>query len=271
MSVREGGDFKSGEELIGSAHRLTARDITLAAAMGHAALDVVRRPVVAILATGDELVAPGTTPAVDQIVCSNTYGVAAMVAAAGGDPRLLGIAADTRQSLDAKIAEAEGCDVLITIGGASVGDHDLVGPVLTARGMALDFWKIAMRPGKPLMFGRLGGQRVLGLPGNPVSSLITARLFLVPLVRALLGLTPEPAIPQTARAAIDLSANGPRAHYMRAVATVGADGLHAVTPIPNQDSSLMRPLAAANCLIVRPIDAASVAAGAPVPILLLDF
>ncbi len=145
-------------------------------------------PVVAILATGDELVEPGETPAADQIVSSNSYGLAAMVEAAGGEPRLLGIARDTRASLLAKIAEAEGADILVTIGGASVGDHDLVGPMLQESGAALDFWRIAMRPGKPLMFGRRGAQRVLGLPGNPVSCLVTARVFLVPLIRAMLGL-----------------------------------------------------------------------------------
>ena len=265
------GDFGSGHIGLAAGRRLTARDVTLAAAMGHATLAVRRRPVVAILATGDELVLPGETPGLDQIVCSNTFGIAAMVRQAGGDPRLLGIARDSRESLGAHVEQAAGADILVTVGGASVGDHDLVAPVLQARGMTLDFWKIAMRPGKPLMHGRLGGQRVLGLPGNPVSSLICTRLFLQPLIRALLGLVPEPETAQTARAAVPLSANGPRAHYMRATSCRGADGMREVTPVRSQDSSLLTPLADADCLIVRPIRAPAVPAGAPVPVLSLDF
>ena len=266
-----GGDFKAGDVLIPAGRRLSARDITLAAAMGHAELTVRRAPRVAILATGDELVPPGTTPQADQIVCSNTFGIAAMVRAAGGDPVLLGIAADTRDSLEAKIAEAEGCDILVTVGGASVGDHDLVAPTLQKHGLSLDFWKIAMRPGKPLMFGTLGNQRVLGLPGNPVSSLVCARLFLMPLVRALLGLAPEPNRTLTARTAVALAANGPRAHYMRATTRRGDDGQLEAIPVRSQDSSLMAPLAEADCLIVRPIRAPAQAAGSAVPVMLLDF
>ena len=266
-----GGDFKTGDELLSAGRRLTPRDITLAAAMGHAELVVRRPPRVGILATGDELVLPGITPQTDQIVCSNTFGIAAMVRAAGGEPVLLGIAADTAQSLQQKVDEASTCDILVTAGGASVGDHDLVAPVLTARGMSLDFWKIAMRPGKPLMFGHLGPQRVLGLPGNPVSSLVCARLFLVPLVRALLGLTPEPDRTLSARTTQPLSANGPRAHYMRATSRTAADGQTEVTPVRSQDSSLMSPMAQADCLIVRTINEPARAAGAMVPILQLDF
>ncbi|MGE3917233.1 MAG: gephyrin-like molybdotransferase Glp [Hyphomicrobiaceae bacterium] len=266
-----GGDFRSGELLLPAGRRLTARDITLAAATGHAALAVRRPPVVAILATGDELVLPGVAPGPDQIVCSNTFGIAGMVRAAGGTPRLLGIARDTAESLAERLDQAKGADILVTVGGASVGDHDLVGPVLRERGMALDFWKIAMRPGKPLMYGRLGPQHVVGLPGNPVSSLVCTRLFVIPLVRALLGLEPEPVRPLAARAAVPLSANGPRAHYMRAKARQGDNGQLEVTPVANQDSSLMRPLADADCLLVRPIGATALAAGASVPVLMLDF
>ena len=165
----------------------------------------------------------------------------------------LGIARDLPESLVAHFAKAGDADVFVTIGGASVGDHDLVAPVLTAQGMALSFWKIAMRPGKPLMFGRLRQTRILGLPGNPVSALVCARLFLVPLLRALLGLSPEGDGAQLkARSAVALEANGPREHYMRAIARRGDDGLALVTPVRSQDSSLLSPLAEADCLLVRP-------------------
>jgi molybdopterin molybdotransferase len=266
-----GGDFGIGESLLPAGRKLSARDIVLAAAMGHAALPVRRPPLVAILATGDELVLPGIPPGPSQIICSNTFGIAGMVRAAGATPRLLGIARDTAGSLAEHLDRAMGADIVVTVGGASVGDHDLVGPVLKSRGMALDFWKIAMRPGKPLMYGRLGGQHVLGLPGNPVSSLVCTRLFLMPLVRALLGLEPEPSRMIEARTAVPLAANGPRAHYMRAKSQRTEDGTLRVTPVANQDSSLMRPLADADCLIVRPIAAPALPAGAPVPTLDLDF
>ncbi len=266
-----GGDFAAGDVLIAADRRLTARDVVLAAAMGHAELAVRRPPVVAILASGDELVLPGITPGPDQIVCSNTFGIAGMVRAAGGVPRLLGIARDSADSLGERIEAAGDADILVTVGGASVGDHDLVGPVLASRGMALDFWKIAMRPGKPLMYGRLGRQHVLGLPGNPVSSMVCTRLFVVPLVRALLGLVAEPATPHQARVTVPLAPNGPRAHYMRATAKQSDDGDLWVTPIDNQDSSLMRPLAAADCLLIRAIGAPAEPAGARVRTLRLDF
>jgi molybdopterin molybdotransferase len=265
------GDFSQGDLLLREGRRLGVREITIAAAAGHALVAVRRKPRVALLATGDELVLPGTLPRPDQIVCSNPFGVAALIAAAGGEPHFLGIAADTRDSLDAHIAGAADADVLVTLGGASVGDHDLVGPVLQARGLSLAFWKIAMRPGKPLMFGALGAQRVLGLPGNPVSSLITARLFLVPLIHALLGLPPAPAETETAYAATALSANGPRAHYMRATRRRRDDGAFEVAPVRSQDSSLLSPLIDADCLIVRPIGAPAVTAGSVVSILPLDL
>ncbi len=266
-----GGDFTAGEAVLPAGRRLTARDITLAAAMGHGALPVRRPPLVAILATGDELVLPGVSPGPDQIVCSNTFGIAGMVRAAGGTPRLLGIARDTRESLAERLDAAAGADILVTVGGASVGDHDLVGPVLQSRGMELDFWKIAMRPGKPLMYGRLGAQHVIGLPGNPVSSLICTRLFVMPLVRAMLGLPAEAERVLEARVTCTLTANAARAHYMRATTGRASDGGLDVTPVDNQDSSLMRPLSQADCLIVRPIAAPALAAGASVPILMLDF
>ena len=251
--------------------RLDARTLTLAAAMGHGTLQVRRKPVVAILATGDELVPPGATPGPDQIISSNPSGLAALVRAAGGEPRLLGIARDTRAALAEKIAEAHGADILVTIGGASVGDHDLVAPALREAGMTLDFWKIAMRPGKPMLFGRRGAQRVLGLPGNPVSSLITGRVFLVPLVHRMLGLPPEADRRTTARLTHALEANGPRTHYMRATLSRDASGALLATPLSNQDSSLISVLAAADTLIVREVAAPAARAGEQVQVIRLDF
>jgi molybdopterin molybdotransferase len=231
---------------------------------------VRRRPLVAILATGDELVEPGSgTPGPDQIVSSNPYGVAAVVERAGGAAQLLGIAGDTREALTGKLQEASGADILVTIGGASVGDRDLVRPVLEARGLELAFWKIAMRPGKPMLFGRLDGMRVLGLPGNPNSCLVTARVFLVPLIHALLGRAQPPAQTQTALLAAALDANGPRQHYMLAVLEPGAPPR--VRALASQDSGRISSLVAANVMIVRPPDAPALAAGAPVEILPIDL
>ena len=186
-----GNDFSAGDALFPTGHRLTSRDLMLAASAGHSAVPVARGPVVAILATGDELVPPGTVPRANQIVSSIPTGLAGMIASAGGEPRLIGIARDTLPDLGAKIRQAADADILVTIGGASVGDHDLVQQALTAGGLALAFWRIAMRPGKPLMYGKLGGQRVLGLPGNPVSAMLCAQIFLLPLIRALQGAAPS--------------------------------------------------------------------------------
>lgn len=266
-----GGDFAEGQGLLSPGRVLDARAILLAAAMGHGTLAVRKKPVIAVLATGDELVEPGQKPGPDQIVSSNPYGLAAMIAAAGGEPRLLGIARDTRTDLEEKIAAAADSDVLVTTGGASVGDHDLVGPVLKSRGMAMDFWKIAMRPGKPMLFGKLGSQRVLGLPGNPVSALICGRVFLMPLIDRLLGRETSPWAPVRARLTEALEKNGPRQHYMRAVTSQDANGLLLVTPQSSQDSSLMSPLAASNALIVRAVDAPVLAAGDEADVLPMDF
>ncbi|MEJ1159359.1 molybdopterin molybdotransferase MoeA [Prosthecomicrobium sp. N25] len=259
-----GLDFQAGERLIDAGTRLDWRAVSLAAAMNHPVLQVRRRPRVAVLATGDELVRPGETPGPDQIVASNNFGVAAMVSALGGEPVDLGIAPDDEAAIGARIAAAleTRADVLVTLGGASVGDLDLVGRTLGDAGMELAFWKIAMRPGKPLMAGRLGPMRVLGLPGNPVSSLVCAILFLKPLLRALLGVAPllDPEV--DAVAAVDLAANDHRQDYLRAeIESRDESGLPRVRPFPVQDSSMLTRLARADCLVLRAPNAPPLPAG----------
>lgn len=269
--VRPAGfDFKIGAVLLQRGMRLDARTLTLGAAMGHATLPVHRRPVVAVLATGDELVPPGTPPGPDQIVSSNPYGLSALIAAAGGTAKLLGIARDTRADLAGAIAQAAGADVLVTTGGASVGDHDLVAPALAEAGMTLDFWKIAMRPGKPLIFGRLGATRVLGLPGNPVSTLICGRVFLTPLIHALTGQA-DRDVEEHAVLAGPVPANGPRQHYMRARLARDGEGRLTAVPATSQDSFALAPFAIADAMIVRPVDAPAAGTGTHVPILRIDF
>ena len=266
-----GGDFSTGMTLLDVGRRLGPRELSLAASMGHGEIAVWRRPKVAILSTGDELVPPGETPGVGQIVSSNHLGIGALVQSIGAEVIQLGIARDTQASLIEHVERAKAADVLVTIGGASVGDHDLVAPVLSQQGMELAFWKIAMRPGKPLMSGRLGALRVVGLPGNPVSSLVCARVFLVPLIEHLAG-APRPAdVTRPAKATVAIEANGPRQHYMRATLAPGTDGTPLVTPVRSQDSSLLSPLAIADCIVVRPPRATAVAAGDIVPVMSLDL
>ncbi len=267
---RRGFDFKQGQTLLEAGRVLNAREIMLAASMGHGEVSVRRRPRVALLATGDELVLPGTPPGPDQIVCSNPFGISALVAGAGGVAHFAGIARDTRESLNAKLDSVRDADIVVTIGGASVGDHDLVGPVLGQRGMKLDFWNIAMRPGKPLMFGKLAGQRVMGVPGNPVSSMICARVFLVPLIRRLLGVTDHGFATRSAMLTVDMPANGPRQHYARAIVET-SNGGETVRPVSSQDSSLIAALARSNALIVQAPHAPKTSAGTIVEVLLLDF
>ncbi len=264
-----GQDFVQGQELLPAGRVLDAAALALAAAANHARLPVIRRPRIAILATGDELVPPGSLPGPGQIVASNSFGIAAIVAGAGGEAIDLGIARDDRQAIAAAIRSGldDGADAIVTIGGASVGDHDLVGEVLEEVGFARTFHKVAMRPGKPVMSGRMGSRHLLGLPGNPVSAMIAAWIFLEPLV-ALLGGRPEPARLRTGRLAAAMPANGDRQDYVRARITLNRDGLVA-TPFDRQDSSLIRVLAEADGLVVRPPHAPAAMPGESCDILLL--
>ena len=266
-----GMDFSEGQTLLQAGTRLSARDVALAVSMNNVDALVCRRPRVAIISTGDELVPPGKAPNPDQIISSNAYGIAPIVEWAGGAASLTGIAADTLESLGQMIERASDADILVTIGGASVGEHDLVRDALQAHGMKLDFWKIAMRPGKPLMFGQMAGQRVLGVPGNSVSALLCVRLFLVPMLHRLLGQNVDGKETLTGELACDLEANGARQHYMRATWQTRPGALPLVTPVSDQDSSLLSLLAAAHCLIIRPPNAPTVKSGERVPLMALDF
>ncbi|MEQ8481362.1 MAG: molybdopterin molybdotransferase MoeA [Hoeflea sp.] len=269
--IRHAGvDFEEGRTGLEAGRILDAGAITFAAAMNHAALPVYKRPKVAVLATGDELRLPGQDLGPGQIIASNTFGVAALARGAGADVIDLGIAEDRMDSLDAALdkAMAQGADVLVTIGGASVGDHDLVQKALAARGMDLDFWKIAMRPGKPLMAGRLGALRVLGLPGNPASSLVCAHLFLEPLIARLAG-RPAPRRVRKAGLGAELPANDVRQDYLRGDFTEDASGALTAIPMPKQDSSLMKVFADARCLIIRPPFAAAAKPGDPCEVMIL--
>lgn len=249
---RIGLDFSKGDVLLEKGRLLDPAALSLAASANHPRVSVVRRPLVAIIATGDELLPPGSELGPDQIISSNAYGVAAAAQSVGARALDLGIAADRKEAIAAlvKKAVAAGADVIVTLGGASVGDHDLIHDVLTGEGMQLGFWKIAMRPGKPLMFGRLGEIRCVGLPGNPVASLVCSQLFLKPLLARLGGRNYRQDI-RTARLGTAMPANDLRQDYVRAVVQEDADGLVA-TPFSIQDSSMLRMLADANGLIVRP-------------------
>jgi len=247
-----GQDFAEGDVLLHRGTRLGPRELMLAAGMNHADVPVTRRPRVAILSTGDEVVPPGSALGPDQIVGSVSYGLGALVEAEGGQAISLGIAKDTPESLTTLIRAGAGADILVTIGGASVGEHDLVASALRVEGLELDFWKIAMRPGKPLLYGRLGSQRVLGVPGNPVAALICGIVFLAPMLHRLLGLREGAEGLEEALLGEALAANGPRQHYLRATSRRGREGEKEVAALPAQDSSLMADFARADCLIVRP-------------------
>ncbi|PNG24824.1 molybdopterin molybdotransferase MoeA [Methylocella silvestris] len=271
LYVRKAGlDFIEGATLLKAGTRLGPGAIALAAAMNHAELLVARRPRVGILATGDELVAPGAAVGVDEIVASNGFTVSALVEWAGGEPVDFGIVRDDLAATEHAIGvalDAE-CDVLVTSGGASVGDHDLVRPALLKRGMELDFWRILLRPGAPLVHGRLGATAVVGLPGNPVSATVCAILFLCPLVRALSG-DPSAAkdSSEAARLGAPVRANDARQDFMRATLARDGDGMPVATPFDAQDSSLLSVLARAECLVIRPSHAPAAEARAPCRIL----
>ncbi|MGI3169111.1 molybdopterin molybdotransferase MoeA [Pseudooceanicola sp. C21-150M6] len=250
-----GNDFRIGDT-ISAPRLLTPADVALLAAMNIPRVPVTRRPIVALIPTGDELVQPGETPGPDQIVASNSYGLHALFSAAGAEPRLLPIARDRIESLETVFDMAAGADIVITIGGASVGDHDLVAQAAQGRGMEQSFYKVAMRPGKPLMAGRLDGAAMIGLPGNPVSAMVCGHIFVVPVIRHMLGLGAAPAPRQQAQLIEDLPENGPREHYMRAQLT--ADGIR---PDRRQDSALLSVLSAASALLVRPPHAPAARAG----------
>jgi len=266
--VRAAGlDFAAGDRGPRAGRRLTVRDVGLIAAMDHPWVQVRRRPRVAILSTGDEVVMPGEPRGPSQIVSSNGIALAAFVRACGGEPLLLPIAADTEDSLAELAAGARGADLLLTTGGASVGEHDLVQKALGRQGMELDFWKIAMRPGKPLMFGSLGDTPVLGLPGNPVSAVVCSLLFARPALNALLGLD-TPAHPlEPMVLGRDLGANDRRQDYLRATVAANGDGRRTATPYGRQDSSMLALLASADGLIVRAPHAPAVPKGSPVEVL----
>ncbi|MGE5514443.1 MAG: gephyrin-like molybdotransferase Glp [Bacteroidota bacterium] len=261
-----GLDFLPGQPGLSAGTVMGPRQIALAAAMNVPWLSVRRRPRVAVLSTGDEVAMPGEPMGPAQLASSNGPGLAALVAVLGGEPVQLGIAKDSRASLSAMVAAAAGCDLLVTSGGASVGDYDLVQDVLSEHGLQLDFWKIAMRPGKPLMFGALKTVPVLGLPGNPVSAMVCAYVFLAPMVRALQGLTgglpTEPAV-----LGADVRANDARQDYMRARLQRDGSGRLVATPHTKQDSAVVSGLAAASGLIVRPPYAAAAQAGEAVAVI----
>jgi molybdopterin molybdotransferase len=248
----EGLDFRYGDSLFAKGHRLTARDLALLAGMNHPLVTLHRRPKIALFATGDELVPPGSEPGPGQIVYSNGFGLAALARQEGAAVTDLGLVGDTIEATLAAIHRAGDipADILVTTGGASVGDYDFVHKAFAAEGMKLSFWKVAMRPGRPLMHGRLGDMHILGLPGNPVSSYVCAFLFLIPLIRRMSGRTDLTVPVESAVLGCDLPANDEREDYLRSSLRRTAAG-EIATPFPVQDSSMMVPLARADCLVIR--------------------
>ena len=261
---RRGLDFNRGDKLFAKGHKFTARDLALVAGMNHPLVPVYRKAKVALFATGDELVPPGNEPGPGQIVYSNGFALAALIRQEGGDVIDLGVVGDKLDATIAAVRDARerGADILVTTGGASVGDYDFVNRALAAEGLALSFWKIAMRPGRPLMHGRLDSMHVLGVPGNPVSSYVCAFLFLAPLIRKFTGRGDLVLPTETAALGCDLPENDERADYLRSALSNGGNGLVA-TPFPVQDSSMMAPLAKADCLLIRQPHAPPAKAGSP--------
>ncbi len=268
---RAGQDFSAGDVLVPTGKRLNARDIGLIAAGNHPWVSVHRRPRVAILATGDEIALPGEPIPPGGIISSNSHALAALVRSAGGEPTVLPVAPDDRAAIAATADAVVGIDLLVTTGGASVGEHDLVQDALKERGMQLDFWQIAMRPGKPLMHGRLGRTAMLGLPGNPVSALVTGILFVLPAIQRLDGLPGTPPPITAALLGAPLEANDHRADHLRARLERRADGTLVATAFSRQDSAMLRLLTGADALILRPPHAPALPAGAEVPIIRLDL
>lgn len=272
-NVRFGGiDFKQGDVLLKKGRALTPRDLMLAASMNYPTLRVHRRPHVGVLGTGDELIMPGNPLKPGEIVYSNGFALSALIKAEGGIVTELGIARDTLDDIGARVRKARGAnvDILLTSGGASVGDHDLVQKALKAEGLDLSFWRVALRPGRPMMHGRLGAMHFLGVPGNPVSSYVCSFLFLAPLIRKLSGNSFTEQSIWNARLGRDMPENDERADYLRATLTDGPNG-PIVTPVGNQDSSLMAPLAEADCLLIREPHAAAAPAGSSCRILKFAF
>jgi len=268
-NVRPRGlDFRASEVLFKRGHRISARDVALLASADMARVTVTRKPVVAIVATGDELSRPGESREPGGIIASSNYAIEAMVQSWGGVAVDLGIVRDRAEEF-ARLPEAtKNADLLITQGGASVGDHDLVQSALKPHGFVLDFWKIAMRPGKPLIFGRLNNTPLLGFPGNPVSAMVCAILFAQPAIAVMLGTEYQPPI-RRARLAAPLKANGKRQDYLRArLSTV--EGALTAEPFSQQDSSMQKVFAAADGLIIRPVHAPAANTGDTVDVFLLD-
>ncbi len=267
---RAGLDFAAGDVCLEAGRLLTARDIGLLASIGRAEVRAIRRPRIAILSTGDELVPPGAVPGPDQLVGSNGAALAAVVAAWGGTPADLGIAPDRIEAIEAAVDRAHDADLLVTTGGASVGDHDLVQASLRRRNFTTAFWQIAMRPGKPLMFGRLDDLPVLTMPGNPVSALVCALLFLRPAMRAMLGLAPATAAFERAVLDAAMPANDKREDYVRARLSFGDDGRLRARPFSTQDSSMLMTLARADGLVRRAPFAPPAEAGEEVEVIRFD-
>jgi molybdopterin molybdotransferase len=268
----QGIDFERDQVLLRKGQQLADRDLMLAAAMNHPSLSVHRRPKVAVLGTGDELVPPGSNPELGQIVYSNGFALSALARAQGADVHDLGIARDRIEDIASAVRRARehSADILVTSGGASVGEHDLVQRALAGEGLDLSFWRVALRPGRPMLHGRLNGMQVLGVPGNPVSSYVCAFLFLVPLIRRLAGRQDTEHALVSARLGSALPPNDERADYLRATLAAGPDGPVA-TPLPTQDSSLMAALAKADCLLIRSPHAPAAPAGSDCVILKLGL